>query len=205
MKQYSFSTDGVWKGHSTFSNLLLRSVSKAKGKTTWKIIIFILIICSTLISPRHLHGLFIEESECFFCFSWRTVKKEQKSKTLCLTTFQVVPDILMEKENNVKLRSLSHRLEDYSYSSDKHNKRRQEERMERKRETPVLLHSRAAYIHKREARGTRVCYSLWPWLTSPFWEDIWPARSPLLPPLLLHTGLRQLKLAEPVVVMISCG
>lgn len=205
MKQYSFSTDGIWKGHSTFSNLLLRSASKAKGRTTWKIIFFILIICSTLISPRHLQGSFIEESECSFCFSWRTVKKEQKSKTLCLATFQVVPDILVEKGNNVKLRRLSYRLEDYSYSSDKHNKGKQEERTGRKRETPVLLYSHAAHVRKREAHGTQVCHSLWPWLTSPFWEDMWPAHSLLLPPFLLHTGLRQLKLAEPVVEMISCS
>lgn len=59
-----------------------------------------------------------------FCFSWRTAKKEQKSKTLCLVTFQVVPDILAGKENNAELKKLSYRLRDYSCSSDKHNKRR---------------------------------------------------------------------------------
>lgn len=181
MKQYSFSTDGVWKGHSDFSNLLLGSASKAKGRTTWKIIFSILIICSTLISPRHLHDPFIEESECFFCFSWRTVKKERKSKTLYLATFQAVPDILEEKKNNVKLRRLSYRLEDDSCSSDKHNKRRWEERVGRKRVTPGLLHSHAAHIHKTEAPGTQVCHSLWSWLNSPFWEDIWPACSPPSP------------------------
>lgn len=141
----------------------------------------------------------------FLCFSWRTVKKEQKSKTLCLATFQVVPDILTEKGNNVKLRRLSYRLEDYSYSSDKHNKRRQEERMGTKKLLFCFILMHAAHIRKREAHGTQVCHSLWPWLTSPFWEDIWPAHSPLLPPLLLHTGLQQLKLAEPVMVMLSCS
>ena len=150
-------------------------------------------------------ALLCEESECSFCFSWRTVIKEQKSKTLCLTTFQVVPDILAEKENNVKLRRLSYRLEEYSCSSDKHNKRRQEERTGRKRETPVFLYSHAACICSREAHGTQVWHSLWRWLPAPFWEDIWPACSPLLTPLLLHTALQQLKLAKPVVVMISCG
>lgn len=65
-------------------------------------------MCSTLILPRHLYGPFIEE--CSFCVSWRTVKKERKSKTFRLATFQVVPDILTEKENNVKLRKLSYRL-----------------------------------------------------------------------------------------------
>lgn len=160
-------------------------------------------MCSTLISLRHLYGPFIEV--CSFCISWRTVKKEQKSKTLCLATFQVVPDILTEKENNVKLRKLSYRLEDYSYSSDKCNRRKQEERMSRKRETPVLLYLHAAHVCKREADGTQVWHSLWPWLTSPFWVDIWPAYSPLFPTLLLHTGLWQLKLAESVVGMISCS
>ncbi|KAI1241273.1 hypothetical protein IHE44_0009748 [Lamprotornis superbus] len=34
-------------------------------------------------------------------------------------------------------------------------------------------------------------------------EDIWPAHTALLPPLLLHTGLQQLKLAEPVVKYVA--
>lgn len=78
-----------------------------------------------------------------FAFAGGLLKRNKKSKPLCLAAFQVVPDILAGRENNVELRRLSYRLEDYSYSSDRHNKRRREERTGRKRETPVSLHSSA--------------------------------------------------------------
>lgn len=136
----------------------------------------------------------------FFCFSWRTVKKKQKSKPLCLASLQGGARYPHRERQQCEVKEVQLQIGRLSlfFRWTKEGKKNREEH------SCFALFSCCTCTQERGSGQTSI-HSPWPCCHSPFQEDIWPALTPLLPPFLLHTGLQQLKLAEPVVVMISCS
>lgn len=89
----------------------------------------------------------------FFCFSWRTVKKKQKSKPLCLASLQGGARYPHRERQQCEVEEAQLQIGRLSlfFRWAKQKKVRRTGR-----NTPVLLYFPAARVHKREAQGRQV-------------------------------------------------
>lgn len=160
-----------------------------------------MIICSTLISLRHLHGPLLKSLSVPFPLAEGLLKRIEKQTSLLSQPSRWCQISSQRKTTEWSRGGLA---ADWKIIPILQINKTKEGKKNREKHSCFALFACCTCIKERRSGHTSI-QSPWPWCPSVFQEDIWPAHTPLLPLLLLHTGLQQLKLAEPVVVMISCS